>query len=330
MTMLQRVGRMLVLTVLGVMIIIFTCWAALALWYRLPGPPALRGAAAAAVALAGVAASGLLATRLRWRGLAAFAMLALGLLGWWQSIRPPAVANFAIDVARQVTGRIEGDRLTLDGVRNFAWRTETDADASWEARSYTIGEPMTLDLFLSFWDDSGIAHMIMSFGFTDGRYLAWSAEVRRLSGSVYSPIASTFKENTLVMIAAEERDVIGLRTNIRDENVFRYRLNLRQETIRSVLTEFVHQANELAARPRFYNSLTTNCTTSIVAMMRATGATVPLDWRLVVNGRLPDYVFDHDALEEGLTLAEAKAKAPVSAKGKVFGLGEGYSAALRR
>jgi Domain of unknown function (DUF4105) len=330
MTALARTGRALGLLILGLAILVFAAWGALAIWYRLPGPSWLRGTVAVAFTTAAVASAVLLATPRRWRACAAFAILALGLLGWWQTIRPPAVADFAPDVARQVTGRITGQQLTLDGVRDFAWRTATDADARWESRTYDLAGPMTLDLFLSSWDDSGIAHMIMSFGFADGRYLAWSVEVKRLRGSVYSPVASAFKENALVVIAADERDVIGLRTNLRGEDVHRYRLNLRQETIRAILTEFVREANDLAATPRFYNSLTTNCTTAVIAMMRATGASVPLDWRLLVNGRLPDYAFDHDALEAGLTLAQAKARAPVSASGKAHGLGEGFSEAIRR
>jgi Domain of unknown function (DUF4105) len=326
----RRIGKWIGLLALAVAIAVFAVWGALAIWYRLPGPSWMRGTVAAAFALAAAACALQLATPRRWRASVAFAILAVGLLGWWQTIRPPAVADFASDVARQVTGRMDGNQLTLEGVRNFAWRTETSADERWDTRRFDLAGPMTLDLFLSTWDESGIAHMIMSFGFADGRHLAWSVEVKRLNGSVYSPIASAFKENALVLIAADERDVIGLRTNIRGEDVRRYRLNLRQETIRSVLTEFVSQANSLAATPRFYNSLTTNCTTTVVAMMRATGASVPLDWRLLVNSRLPDYAFDHDALEEGLKLAQAKAKAPVSAKGKAHGLGEGFSEAIRR
>jgi hypothetical protein len=327
---LRRLARTFGFLVLGLVVVGFTAWAALALWFRTPGPTGMRWLAALAFTGAGLATTTLLATRLRWRALAAFACLALAVLGWWQGIRPPSVGDFAPDVARQVTGTIDGNDLTLQGVRNFAWRTEHEATVRWETRSYDLSAPLTLDLFLSFWDSSGIAHMIMSFGFADGRHLAWSVEVKRLNGSIYSPVASAFKENPLVLIAADERDVIGLRTNLRGEDVFRYRLNLRQETIRSILTEFVREANALAAAPRFYNSLTTNCTTSVVAMMRATGATVPLDWRLLVNGRLPDYAHDHDALEEGLSLAEARAKAPVSAKAKAFGLGEDFSAAIRR
>jgi hypothetical protein len=311
-------------------LIVFSAWSGLAIWFRLPGSDWLKAGASVAAALAGLAAAALLFTRLRWRALAAYAVLALGVLGWWSTIRPPAIADFAPDVARQTTGVVAGDRLTLSHVRDFAWRSDYDAVERWEERSYDLAWLRHLDLFLSTWDDSGIAHMIMSFGFADGRWLAWSVEVKRLRNSVYSPIAAAFKENAIAFVAADERDVIGVRTNFRGENVSRYRLNLRRETIRAVLLEFVEQANSVAREPRFYNSLTTNCTTAVVAMMRATGATLPLDWRLLLNTRLPDYAHAHDALEEGLTLAEARARAPVSAKAKAHGLGDGFSEAIRR
>jgi hypothetical protein len=326
----MRALRMAGLILLALAIAGFTAWSSLALWHRIPGPHGVKAAAAAMAASAGLAAIGLLFTRRRWPALAAYAMLSLGILGWWSTIKPPAAADFAPDVARQVTGAIAGDRLRLQNVRNFAWRSETDVTQRWEERSYDLGGLDRLDLFLSHWDDSGIAHMIMSFGFADGRWLAWSVEVRRLKDSVYSPISGLFKTDPVVVIAADERDVVGVRTNVRGEDVFRYRLNLRPETIRNVLAQFVAQANALAAEPAFYNTITTNCTTSVVAMMRAVGATVPLDWRLLVNGRLPEYAFDHDALESGLTLAQAKAKAPVSAKAKAHGLSKGYSDAIRR
>jgi hypothetical protein len=317
------------LALVGLAIAIFAAWSSLALGHRLPGPGWLRMAGAGAAGLAGVATIALLFTARRWRALAAYGVLALSILGWWSTIRPPAVADFAPDVARQVTGRIAGDQLMLQNVRNFAWRTADEAEPRWEERAYDLRGLRDLDLFLSHWDDSGIAHMVMSFGFADGRWLAWSVEVRRLNGSVYSPISGLFKTDPVVLIAAEEMDVVGVRTNLRGEDVFRYRLNLRPETIRSVLTQFVAQANTLAERPEWYHTLTTNCTTSVVAMMRAVGATVPLDWRLVLNGRLPEYAYDHDALEAGLTLAQAKAKAPVSARAKAHGLREGFSAAIR-
>jgi Domain of unknown function (DUF4105) len=325
----RRWPRIIGLALAGVAIAGFSVWSALALWYRLPGPAWVNAAAGVAMVAAALATMAHLNGRRRWRAIGGFAVLAAAVLLWWSSMKPPAAADFAPDVARQVTGEIAGDRLTLRDVRNFSWRSNTDMTERWEERTYDLAGLATLDLFLSHWDDSGIAHMIMSFGFADGRYLAWSVEVRRLRGSEYSPYANLFRESPLVTIAADERDVVGVRTNVRGEDVHRYRLNLQPQTIRRVLAEYVAQANALAARPIFYNSLTTNCTTAVVAMMRAVGATVPLDWRLLLNSRLPEYAFDHDALEPGLSLAEAKARAPIGRKALAAGLTPEFSAAIR-
>ena len=46
-----------------------------------------------------------------------------------------------------------------------------------------------------------MAHVIMSFGFDGGDYLAWSIEVRRRKGGEFSPMADLFKSNPLVIIA---------------------------------------------------------------------------------------------------------------------------------
>ena len=66
-----------------------------------------------------------------------------------------------------------------------------------------------------------------------------------------------------MFIAADERDVVGVRSNIRGEDVQLYRLRTPADTARKLLLEYVVDANALAQKPAFYNSLTTNCTTTI-------------------------------------------------------------------
>ncbi len=90
-----------------------------------------------------------------------------------------------------------------------------------------------------------------------------------------------------MIIAADERDVVGVRSNFRGEDVQIYRLKASPAAIRLLLRQYVADANELAGTPAFYNSITTNCTTTVVRMMRLVGDAVPLDWRLIVNGRPP-------------------------------------------
>jgi Domain of unknown function (DUF4105) len=326
---LRRILLSFALVLIAVIVALAMLWATLALWFRLPVDEPWKTLVAFAVALLGLAIIGCLFTRHLLPAFGAFGAFLCGVLLWWSTILPPALGNFAPDVSRQVTGVREGEQLTLTNVRNFAWRSDADFTPLWETRSYNLIQLRSLDLFLSHWDGPNIAHMIMSFGFSNGEYLAWSVEVRRRMDGAFSPLDDLFKSNPLVVIAADERDVIGVRSNVRREDVHRYRLNLRQETLRTMLLEYVAQANGLAKQPAFYNSLTTNCTTTVVNMMRAVGATLPLDWRLIINGRLPDYAFDAGALDGRFTLSQLKARAPIGERALRAGISPEFSQAIR-
>ena len=248
---------------------------------------------------------------------------------WWSTIRPPESADWAPDVARQVTGSVVGDRLTLVDVRDFAWRDGDNATERWATRSYDLDGLRTLDMFLSYWAGPEMAHVILSFGFEDGEYLAWSIEVRRSKGGAFSPVADLFKSHPLTIVAADERDVVRVRSNLRGEDVQLYRLNVSPEAARRLLLEYVTDANALAARPEFYNSLTTNCTTTAVKMMRTVGAAVPFDWRLIVNGFLPEYAYEQDALDARLPLATLRERAHIDASARAADGSAGFSKAIR-
>ena len=74
-----------------------------------------------------------------------------------------------------------------------------------------------------------IAHTIVSFGFDDGSRLAFSIETRKESRESYSSIAGFFQQYELSIIAADERDVVRVRSNIRGGDVRIYRLRMTPE-----------------------------------------------------------------------------------------------------
>lgn len=279
-------------------------WTALALWFRAPAPEWLRFLLAAAVGLLALAAIAALLWRRRWRPVAAFGAVFVCALAWWSTITPPADVDFAADVSRQTTGVFDGDMLTLSDVRDFDWRSDNDFTPRWEKRTYDLKKLRTLDLFLSYWAGPEMAHVITSFGFEDGEHLAWSIEVRRRKGGEFSPLADLFKSNPLVIVAARETDVVRVRSNVRGEDVQIYRLDVFPATMRALLLQYVHDANALARRPEFYNSLTTNCTTTVAGLVKAIGKPAPLDWRLLVNGYLPGYLYENNVLATRVPLAE--------------------------
>jgi hypothetical protein len=323
----------LVLRIIAAIVLIapISAWGALALWFRLPAPEALQAAAAAVFALLGLATIVALFMR-RGRSLIALSVFALafaGLLAWWSTIKPPLDGDWAPDVARQTTGSIEGGILTLSDVRDFDWRTDHDFTEKWSKRSYDLSKLKTLDLFLAYWAGPEMAHVIMSFGFEDGEHIAWSVEVRRERTSEFSPIADAFKSHTLVYLATTERDSVRLRSNVRGEDVRLYRLNTPPEQARSLLREYVAESTALAERPKFYNSITANCATVVFKLVRAAGSTLPFDWRLVVNGFLPGYLYDHGAVVTTMPLGELMERARISEKARAADGSPDFSRLIR-
>jgi hypothetical protein len=304
-------------------------WTALALWNRAPGDLWVRSIGACAIGLVAAIAIAELMLRRRARALPAFGFAFCGVAIWFSAIPAPREGDWAREVARQTTGHIDGQILTLADVRAFDWHSADAVDESWRSRSYDLSSLTGVDLILSYWAGPQIAHCIISFGFANGEYVAWSVEVRRTRTGEYSPIADLFKSNPLVLIASDERDVMRLRSNIRGEDVQLYRLAIAPDAARALLLQFVADANSLAAQPAFFNSLTANCTMPALKMIRATQGSLDMDWRLVVNGYLPAYLYDRGLVDRELPLAELIARSRIDANALAAGDSADFSRLIR-
>jgi Domain of unknown function (DUF4105) len=305
--------RRLGISVAALTMLLAGLWATLAIWFRLLPAPPLRELLSGGLLLLTLAAIVCLGLR-RWRVVALYGACFAVVFGWWAMLQPTNDRNWSDDVARTTSGTVEGNRLVVRNVRNFLWRSDTDFDASWEMRSYDLNELTGIDLIMSYWAGEPIAHTILSFGFADGQQLAFSIEIRRDKTQSYSALAGFFRAYELSFIAADERDVVGVRTNVRGEDVRIYRLRAAPNQARALLLEYIAEANDLARAPRFYNSLTTNCTTQIIRMVRVLQPDLPLDYRMLLSGYVPDYVYDRGGLDTGLSFAALRELSHIGGK----------------
>jgi len=307
----RRLLRTVGAGIFAVGLLLSAVWANLAIAYQLPGSAGARIGACVALDLIALAALISVVLHRRWRAVLLYAAAYAMLLAWSGSISASNDKKWAADVARGITGVVDGDRLFAQNVRNFSWRTEADYTERWEQRAYDLSKLRSLDLFLVYWMGPSIAHTIMSFGFEDGRYLDFSIELRRTQNDQYSALAGFFKTHELIYIGADERDLMTLR-KIRNEQIQLYRLRTPPGRTRALLVEYIKQANDLAVNPRFYNTLTTNCTTAIFDMMRAVTSSIPFDWRIILTGYLPDYLYEHGAVDTRIPLEKLREGADVT------------------
>jgi hypothetical protein len=304
-------------------------WGEVALWYQAPGKPLRLGLM---ISWGAFAAFVLLEL---WRGSAALALagfaLAFGLmLIWWGRIKPTNQRDWADDVAQIARGTIEGRLVTLRNVRNFDWRSNVDYTQRWETRTYDLDRLQSVDMVMSYWDGWAIAHMLISFGFGGGQYVAFSVEVRRQKNKTYSEIGGFFKRDGLSIIAADERDVIRVRTNVRGEDDYLYRLRMPLAAMRSLFLGYVEQADNLVDTPRFYNTLTVNCTMLVYHMMQRIVGYLPWSYRLLFTGYLPAYVYRVGGLDQRYSLAQLKAFGRITDRAKQSDRSDTFSEDIRQ
>jgi hypothetical protein len=313
--------------VLGFVVVLAVLWCGAALHYTGPRPVWLADLLALGLALAAVAA--VVMVRPLPRTLATLALV-FGLWAlWWTSVRPRNDREWQPDVAKTAHVDVHGDRLTITNVRNFDYRTETDYTPRWETRTYDLAKLEGLDLFMSYWDASGIAHTIMSWDFSDGQHLAVSIETRKEVGEEYSAVKGFFKQFEIYYVVADERDVIRLRTNYRNEQVYLYPLRTPIERARRILLDYVASIDALETQAEFYNAATANCTTTITRHVRKIGIAFPFDRRLIINGKLDEYLYEHGIIDTSRPFAEVRQASSIDARARAADQDPNFSARIR-
>jgi len=124
--------------------------------------------------------------------------------------------------------------------------------------------------------------------------------------------------------------VIRLRTNYRvGEDVYLYRTAMTAVQARERFHEYVRSLNEIRDHPRWYNAITTNCTTSI-RDQHPVAERIPWDWRLLLNGKGDEMMFErHTIVTAGLPFAELKARSLINPRAKAADAMPNFSELIR-
>jgi hypothetical protein len=266
----------------------------------------------------------------RWLRITTLLIFA-GVGGLWTSLSPSNNRVWTQDVSRTPWGEVRGDEVLVHNVRNFTYRTEEDHEARYEDRTVRLSDLSEVDILVTYWGSKPIAHIMVSFGFGDGQFLAVSIETRKEQGESYSAVNGFFRNYELTYVVADERDVVALRTNYRNpqEQVYVLRTQIALENGRKLFLDYIHSMNKLREHPRFYNTLTTNCTTQVLRHVWAFGSDARYNWQILLSGYVPEYLYENDTLMPGMGLEEIMQRSLVNDKAHNVALDQSFSMAIR-
>ena len=320
-------------SVVGLTLVLAGLWGVLALHFSDVSPGWLRDGLAGVYGLVALGAlAAVVAGRRRGAALAAFAVALLGVAFYWGTLEPSNDRDWAPEVARLPHATVAGDLVTLHDIRSFEYRTETDFVPAYYDRTFDLRRLDAMDLVASYWMGPAIAHVFVTFGFGD-EHVAVSIEARKERTEGYSSMQGFFKRYELIYVVGDERDLIRVRTNYRQdppEDVYLYRTRAPAENARRLFLEYVRAINALHDRPQFYDTLTTNCTTTILLHTRVNPGHLPLSWKVLLSGHAAHYAYEQGRLDASLPFEELQRRSRINDAARAADRSPDFSRRIRQ
>lgn len=221
--------------------------------------------------------------------------------GWWYI----TVGNEVPRNDRQWVAKLERTpqvRETPDGaviirhVRNWTYGHGEVLSRQWIDKVVVQPEQITRLWFLlepfPEWDATG--HTYLTFDFADGTTLSFSVEGRREVDEEFSALHGMLRGYELTYSWGTERDFLARRLLYLGNEVRMYPLAVEPEIAESIFRALARETQALAETPRFYNTITSNCTNLLAqAVNERFPGTLPPHISWVLSGWSDKYLMRH-------------------------------------
>jgi hypothetical protein len=248
---------------------------------------------------------------------------------FFYTLKPSLESNWQADVGRLPEAHISGDLLKVKNIRNFKYRSENDYDVNYYDQEYDLTKIAGVDLLLTYWGDPKIAHVMLTFRFTDKKYLTISIEARKQIGEEYSAVKGFFRNYELIYVVADEEDVVKLRTNYRKEHVYLYHLVTPPERARLLLESYLKKIKKLSKKPEFYNAFNDNCTTNVYLHFKSFQKAINFSYKVLLSGYLAEYIYGYKGIYTGMPFSELEKVSYINPKAELIKDGEKFSEKIR-
>lgn len=185
------------------------------------------------------------------------------------TLKPRNDRDWSLDQVILPYSKTKENIVKVFNIRNFSYGPDGQFMESYYSKKYNLDELESMYyIIVPFAHIPGGAHTFLSFGFKNKEHLAISVEARRRRGGHFSIWKALFKRYEIMYVIADENDVVKLRSNFRQDEVYVYPLDVKIENIQKIFMNMLRRANKLVDKPEFYNLFTNTCATNIFDHMR--------------------------------------------------------------
>jgi len=232
------------------------------------------------------------------RGLVAAPLLAVLFVGSSVALRTPSLDRVWAEDVRVLTPvatRPDG-AIVLEQVRDWAYTGDAVVRKTYHPVMVVPEDVQGLWMYEQELGLGGrVAHTFLVFEFPesygDDRWLGISVETRREVGETYSIVRGMLRHFELTHIWAREEDLVRRRVQHLDYPLTRYRMTVDPAQVARIFRHFTQETAALAEQPRWYHTLTTNCTSTLIAYAnQVEPGAIPWHPSWVFTGRTDDYL----------------------------------------
>lgn len=216
---------------------------------------------------------------------------------------------------------------TISHIRNITYTGKEFSDYTTE---WLHGEYRAKDIVRVWFIENNYAplqsHIMITFEFTNSRFLTVSVEVRKESLEDFEVWHVLYKTFHVFYILATEYDIVYLRTNIRKSPIYRYELNLTEAEREALFTNICESIHTTYDNNPIYKVFRTDCVNTLLGNFLRAGITVKKyfwDWS-------PTRVLYRSGLIKGewKSLAEVYEKTLINEKALKHAQDNSYSTSL--
>ena len=214
------------------------------------------------------------------------------------SLREPSLSRtWDEDVSVLAGVEVSDDEMvTLTRVRDWRYEVGSIVSKEYFDASFDPDDIVAMWMYEQQLDAMGlIAHTFVVFEFDEsyerGRYLGLSVETRREQGEEYSIVGGALRAFEITHIWATEEDLVRRRVQFLDYPLTRYRLEIPEAYRSRIFLKFVEETRSLAVEPRWYNTASNNCTSSLIKYVNESEPdAIPLHYSYALTGKTDDYL----------------------------------------